>query len=255
MSLEAVIAELRSKGSEESRAGMARFGIQTVKAFGVSIPTLRAIARRLGKDHGLAIGLWRSGIHEARLLASMVEDPERLTPGQMDAWASEFDSWDVCDICCGGLFDRTPVAYEKALEWSGKEKEFVKRAGFALMAALAVHDKDAQDSKFIRFFAAIERGSVDERNFVKKAVNWALRQIGKRNAELNAKSLGVARRVSGNGTSAGRWIASDAIRELESEAVTSRLRRPSRVRASRGGRSPRYTKGRSGRRPPARSSS
>ena len=255
LTLESVMAELRARGNPKSVKAMGKFGIRTDEALGVSVPTLREIAKRVGKDHSLAIGLWKTRIHEARLLAAMVEDPRTLSVEQMDSWVEDFDSWDLCDVCCGGLFDRTPVAYVKAIEWAGRKEEFVKRAGFAMIASLAVHDKEAEDSKFKRFFPAIERGSADERNFVKKAVNWALRQIGKRNMDLNREAINVAGRISTKGTSAGRWVASDAIRELKSDAVLRRLRRPSVARASRGGRYQRYRKGRNGRRPPARSSS
>lgn len=174
-----VIARLREMGDVRVLEGMRRFGINASRenALGVRVPQLRRLAGELGKDHCLAVGLWSSGIHEARLLASMVEDPLMIDEAQMDKWARESNSWDVCDQCCGNLFDKTPVAYEKAREWSGKREEFVKRAGFSLMAALAVHDKKADDAKFIRFLGIIRRSSDDRRNFVRKAVNWALRQI------------------------------------------------------------------------------
>ena len=206
---------------------MARFGIASNNTLGVSVPTLRSMARKLGKDHPLSLALWDSGIHEARILASMVDEPAKVTEGQMDGWARDFDSWDVCDQCCSNLFDRTEYAYEKAAEWAVLDQEFVKRAGFALMAALAVHDKEADDRKFVSFLGPIERGASDERNFVKKAVNWALRQIGKRNLKLNAKALAVAERISKQDSTAARWVASDAIRELRSKAVLDRLRRSS----------------------------
>jgi 3-methyladenine DNA glycosylase AlkD len=188
---------------------------------GVSVPTLRGIAKKLGRDHGLALALWKSGIHEARILASMVDEPARVTSAQMDRWARDFDSWDVCDQCCSNLFDQTEFAYEKAVEWAKLDQEFVKRAGFALMAALSVHDKKAGDRAFSPFLELIEEGATDERNFVKKAVNWALRQIGKRNLGLNARALEVAERISKLDS---RWVASDAIRELRSGAVQKRLR-------------------------------
>ena len=211
-------------GDADAVAGMARYGIATKAAFGVSVPDLRAIARRLGRDHGLALELWDSGFHEARILASMVDLPEEVTERQMEKWVSEFDSWDVCDGCCGNLFDRTPYAYAKASEWSRKKQEFVKRAGYVLMAELAVHDKAAKDSAFTGFFEDIVRGSTDDRNFVKKAVNWALRQIGKRNRKLNIEALAVAKRISEIDSKSSRWVASDAVRELKSESVRRRLR-------------------------------
>lgn len=207
--------------------GMARFGIATDGALGISVPSLRLLARRLGRDHALALFLWKSGVHEARILAAMVDEPSKVTEGQMEAWVSGFDSWDVCDGCCGSLFDKTPFAYAKALEWSRREQEFVKRAGYALMAELAVHDKAAPDSNFLRFFGAIRRGSRDERNFVKKAVNWALRQIGKRNPRLNREAVKLAKEIADIDSASSRWVASDAIRELTSRSVRARLRRSS----------------------------
>jgi 3-methyladenine DNA glycosylase AlkD len=203
---------------------MARFGISTTTALGISVPALRSMARRLGKDHALALALWGSGIHEARILAPMVDEPAKVTEVQMEKWARDFDSWDVCDQCCSNLFARTRFASKKAVEWARQDQEFVKRAGFTLMAALAVHDKKAPDRSFVPFFGLIEKGAADERNFVKKAVNWALRQIGKRNLSLNARALKVAERISKQDGRAARWVASDAMRELRSEAVQKRLR-------------------------------
>jgi 3-methyladenine DNA glycosylase AlkD len=224
---ESVLRELKSRGSPAAVKGMARFGISSKNTLGVSIPTIRGLAKKLGKDHALALALWESGIHEARLLAPMVDEPVKVTEAQMEKWVRDFDSWDVCDQCCSNLFDRTRLAYGKAAEWARREPEFVKRAGFALMAALAVHDKDADDKAFATFFELIEKGSTDERNFVKKAVNWALRQIGKRNARLNREALAAAKEISKLKSPAARWVASDAIRELRSGAVQSRLRRSS----------------------------
>ena len=206
---------------------MARFGINPNGALGLSVPYLRSLAKRIGRDHELAMGLWESGVHEARILASLVDDPRKVTEGQMEKWVADFDSWDVCDGCCGNLFDRTPYSFEKALEWARSDGEFVKRAGFVLMAELAVHDKKAPDSAFLRFFGAIERGSSDPRNFVKKAVNWAVRQIGKRNLKLNRAALELANRISLKESPSAKWVASDATRELKSEAVKKRFRRSS----------------------------
>jgi 3-methyladenine DNA glycosylase AlkD len=203
---------------------MARFGIATDRAFGgTSVPALRAMAKRIGRDHALAAELWASGIHEARLLAAMVDDPAQVTEAQMEAWAAEFDSWDVVDGTCSSLFDRTPFAYAKAMEWSGRNEEFVKRAGFVLMAMLSVHDKAAPDDRFRRFFPLIEAEAGDPRNFVRKAVNWALRQIGKRNPALNEEAMRVAWRIQATGPRPARWVASDALRELQSDAVQRRL--------------------------------
>lgn len=206
---------------------MTRFGISPKDALGVSVPTLRIIARKLGRDHALAIGLWSSGIHEARILASMIDEPAKVTEAQMDNWVRDFDSWDICDQCCGNLFDKTPYALVKAVEWSRKEEEFVKRAGYVLMAELAVHDKESEDSVFLRFFGEIERGATDKRNFVKKAVNWALRQIGKRNRRLNGETIKLATRIQKMNSPSAKWIASDALRELKSEAVQKKIRRSS----------------------------
>jgi 3-methyladenine DNA glycosylase AlkD len=209
-----LIGELEEAGSEENRAGMARFGIHTDNAFGVSIAELRPMARRVGRDHALAAELWASRFHEARILASMLDEPERVTVRQMEAWARDFDSWDLVDQCCANLFARTPMAYRMAERWSGRRAEFVKRAGYALMASLEVKDKAAPDAPFERFLEIIEQGANDDRNFVRKAVNWALRQIGKRNDRLRRKAVRTAERILAQGTRSARWIATDALREL-----------------------------------------
>jgi 3-methyladenine DNA glycosylase AlkD len=219
-----VLKELRTKGDPAAVEGMKRFGIVGEVMLGVSVPELRRLAKKIGRNHELALKLWKSGIHDARLLASLVDEPERVTAEQMEEWVAAFDSWDVCDGCCGNLFDKTPFAYAKALEWSKARPEFVRRAGFALMAELAVHDKSAPDAKFLRFLPAIKTGSTDERNFVKKAVNWALRQIGKRNTGLNAKAIAVAEEIRKSESKSARWIAADALRELKSPAVKRKLR-------------------------------
>ena len=205
--------------------GMARFGINPENTYGVSIPTLRKIAKELETDYHLAQALWSSGIHEAKILASMVDDPEAVTEVQMERWVKGFDSWDVCDQCCSNLFDKTDHAYQKAVEWSAREEEFVKRAGFVLMATLAVHDKKAEDSAFLQFLPLIKRESTDARNFVKKAVNWALRQIGKRNIVLNTKAIETAKEIRELETRSAHWIAADALRELTSEKIQRRLLR------------------------------
>lgn len=189
----------------------------------MSVPNLRKIAKEAGRDHALAGKLWSSGIHEARILASMVDEPERVTKKQVNAWIKDFDSWDVCDQCCMNLFDKLSFAFEKAVEFSKKKREFEKRAGFALMACLAWHDKEAGDEKFKAFFPHIIEGATDERNYVKKAVNWALRQIGKRNLHLNKAAVKTAKEIQEIDAKSAKWIASDAIRELESEAVQKRL--------------------------------
>ncbi len=212
---ESALACLRSLANPANVRGMARFGISSQNTLGISIPMLRTLAKELGKDHTLAQQLWASGIHEARILAAYVDDPKQVTEEQMDAWARDFDSWDVCDQVCANLFDRTPDAYRKAAEWAKRTAEFERRAGFALMAALAWHDKRAGDAQFEAFFPLITTYATDERNFVKKAVNWALRQIGKRNESLRAKALVVARRLAASGSKAARWVGADAVRELE----------------------------------------
>jgi 3-methyladenine DNA glycosylase AlkD len=219
-----LIKKLKSLSNPEAVAGMARFGINPKNTFGVSIPVLRKMAREVGQDHLLAQRLWNSGIHEARILAAMIDLPQEVTEKQMERWVRDFDSWDVCDQVCSNLFDRTKFAHKKAIVWSKRGEEFVKRAGFVLMAALAVHDKEAGDKAFFKFLPIIKKEARDERNFVKKAVNWALRQIGKRNPYLNRMAIKTAKEIQGIDSKAAKWIASDAIRELTSEAVQKRLR-------------------------------
>ncbi|MFQ5919380.1 MAG: DNA alkylation repair protein [Thermoplasmata archaeon] len=223
MDRDAVMARLEALADPEGREGMARFGIATGRALGIRVPELRRLARKIGRDHGLSQELWDTAVHEARILASMIDNPGEVTEAQMEAWVTDFDSWDLCDQVCGNLFDRTPFAYEKAAVWSGRDEEFVTRAGFALMAYLAVHDKKAVDADLLAFLPLIEREAVDGRNYVKKAVNWALRQIGKRNRNLNVASIAVAERIHQVDSPSARWVASDALRELRSEAVQARL--------------------------------
>jgi 3-methyladenine DNA glycosylase AlkD len=224
MNGDAILRQLESLANADNVAGMARYGISVRNTLGVSMPALRQMARPLGKNHGLAQALWASEVHEARILAALIDDPAAVTRHQMDAWANDFDSWDVCDQCCGNLFDKTSWAYPQALRWSRARKPFVKRAGFVLMAALAVHDKKASDQAFLDFLPIIEQQASDERNFVKKAVNWALRQIGKRTRALNAAAIDSALRIQTLASPAARWIAADALRELRSAAVMARLR-------------------------------
>ena len=204
--------------------GMARYGIRTDRAIGVTIYELRPLARRLGPDHGLALELWDTGIHEARILAGFVDNPALVTEQQMEAWALDFDSWDLCDQVCG-LFEETSFAWSKAHEWSEREEEFVKRAAFAIVAGLAVHAKDAPDRDFERFLSVIRRAATDERNYVKKAASWALRNVGKRNPRLNAKAIATAERLRSSASRSARWVGSDALRELASEKIQQRLRR------------------------------
>ncbi|MEE9163389.1 MAG: DNA alkylation repair protein [Thermoplasmata archaeon] len=223
MDRDAVMARLEALADPAGREGMVRFGIATDRALGIRVPELRRLAREIGHDHRLAQELWDTRVHEARILASMIDDPAAVTEVQMEAWVRGFDSWDVCDHVCGNLFDRTPYAYEKAVAWSSRAEEFVKRAAFALIAYLAVHHKEADDAVFVAFFPLIEREAADGRNYVKKAVNWALRQIGKRNRDLNEEAIAVAERVHDIDSPSARWVASDALRELQSEAVQARL--------------------------------
>jgi len=218
-----ILTKLRSLSNPEAAAGMARFGINPKNTYGVSIPDLRKIAKETGKDHALAQELWSSGIHEARILASMVDAHELVTEEQMDSWVKDFDSWDVCDQCCNNLFSKTAFAYKKAVDWSTRKEVFVKRAGFVLMACLAVHDKKAEDKSFELFFPLIQKGASDERNFVKKAVNWALRQIGKRNPNLNKKAIALAKDIQKLDSKSAKWVASDALRELMDMKVQKRL--------------------------------
>ena len=218
-----ILARLKALSNPKAVEGMARYGINPENTYGISIPNLRKIARETGKNHALAQELWASGIHEARILASMIDDPKIATEEQLESWVKDFDSWDVCDQCCMNLFQKTGLAYRKADEWSESDEEFVKRAGFVLMACLAVSDKKADDKQFEVFLPIIRREASDNRNFVKKAVNWALRQIGKRNANLNRKAIETSKEIENLDSRSAKWIASDAIRELTSEPVRKRL--------------------------------
>lgn len=218
-----IIARLESLSDPDSIAGMARFGITPEKAYGVRIPQLRAIAKETGRDLALAKRLWRTDTRETRILASLVYPPAEATEELLESWAAVFTYWEICDACCMNLFEKTPFAWTKADEWSARGEEFVKRAGFVLMARLAVSDKKAPDEKFVHYFDAIRREAGDNRVMVKKGVNWALRQIGKRNKALNRKAIAAAREIRDMGLPAARWIASDALRELESGAVRARL--------------------------------
>lgn len=224
--LSAALNALEQAGERRNVEGMARYGIRSPNMFGVSMPSIRNIARGLGRDHALAAALWESGWHEARILAILVDNPAEVSPEQMDAWAGRFDNWAVCDSACLHLFARISSARGKALDWSARDEEFVKRAGFALMAALAVHDRKAGDDSFLPFLEAVEREAADPRNFVSKAVNWALRQIGKRNLALNSLAIAAAHRIaSKDGSPSARRLAHDALRELTGKAVQDRLGR------------------------------
>jgi len=222
---DALITTIKSMYNADNVAGMARYGINPHNNYGVKLETLRSMAKETGKDHDVALELWTSEIHDARILACLVDDPKMSTNEQIDAWAHDFDSWDVCDACCTHLFQNLPFAYEKAIEWSENEVDFVKRAGFSLMARLAVSDKKAPDEKLEQFLPIIAREAGDDRNYVKKAVNWALRQIGKRNLHLNGLALKTARQIQKQGTKSTKWIASDAIRELAGEKIQRRFKK------------------------------
>lgn len=209
-----VLKWLEKRGSKRVVAGMARYGIPSEGAFGVPMGVLQKEAKRLGKDHALALALWETGRYEAKLLAALVDDPRQVTRRQMDAWARDFSSWADCDTACFTLFDRTPHAWQKASQWAKSPREFVKRAGFALMACLALHDKAAPDAKLRAFLPLVERGSRDERNFVKKGVSWALRAIGRRGPGLHAPALALAKRLAESEAAGCRWVGRDALREL-----------------------------------------
>ena len=224
-SVEEVLKKLKAKARPDQLEGMARYGMVAERRLGVSVPDMRKIAKELGRDHKLALELWKKGIPEARILAAMIDEPEKLTEKQMEDWVKDINSWDVCDQVCANLFEKNAFAWKKILDWSEREEEFVKRTAFALIACLAWHDKEAEDEKFIKLFPVIRRGATDERNFVKKAVNWALRNIGKRNSNLNKAAIKAAKEIQRIDSKASRWVASDAIRELESESVQRRLRK------------------------------
>jgi 3-methyladenine DNA glycosylase AlkD len=225
MNYEEIIQKLQSLANPENVKGMARYGINQKNNLGISIYQLRPLAKEIGRNHALALRLWDSKLHDARLLACFIDDPKQITREQMDAWIKDFDSWDICDQACTSLFDLSSLAYEKVYQWVGYEKEFVKRAAFSLIAGLAVHDKNAMDKDFERFLPILVQNAVDERNYVKKAVNWALRNIGKRNLHLNKAALKTAKEIQKIDSKSARWIASDAIRELTSPKVLQKLER------------------------------
>ena len=223
MPIDEVLDRLQSLANPDNVAGMARFGINPHNTLGIDIYTLRKLAKGIGTDHALALQLWDSGIHEARILASYIADPQHMSEVQIEQWVADFDSWDVCDQVVE-LFSKTPFAYRKGAEWAQRPEEFVKRAAFALIAELAAHDKQAPDEQLVQFFPIIVRASDDDRNFVKKAVNWALRNLGKRNRALNEQAIATAREIQALGTRPARWIAADALRELTSPKVQARLK-------------------------------
>jgi len=225
VSVDDVVDRLKAKARPDQLKGMARYGMTSDNRLGVSIPDLRKMAREIGRDHELALRLWKTGIQDARILAAMIDRPDKVTDRQTEEWVKDINSWDVCDQVCMNLLEKVPFVRKKIDVWSARDEEFVKRTAFSLIACLAWHDKGAPDEDFIRFFPVIRMGATDERNFVKKAVNWALRNIGKRNLNLNKIAVEVAEEIRQIDSKAARWIASDAIRELKGEAVQRRLRR------------------------------
>lgn len=226
-----VFSWLKQKSTRRDRGNLARFGINANKAFGVSMANIQALAKRLGRSHELALALWETGWYEARLLCSFVDEPAHVTPAQMDRWCRDFDNWGICDTICFHLFDGTPHAWAKIPQWSAAEEEFVKRAAFALLASLAGHDKKAGDELFLRYMPLIESAATDDRNFVKKGVSWALRMIGRRNLELNAAAVALARRLANSNDAPARWVGKGALRELTSPAVVRRLASKSKNKA------------------------
>jgi len=224
-SVKDVLDKLQSKARPEQLKGMAKYGMTVEQRLGVSVPDMRKLAKEIGRDHKLALDLWRTGIAEARIVAAMIGDPAKLTDEQMEDWVKGINSWDVCDQVCMNLFEKSQLAWKKIVDWSEREEEFVKRTAFSLIACRAWHDKKASDEKFIELLPVIIQGATDERNFVKKAVNWALRNIGKRNLNLNKAAINTAKEIKRLDSKAARWVASDTLRELESDAIQSRLRR------------------------------
>ena len=223
MTVRQILAWLEKKGTKANRDGMARYAIVAPKAFGVSMATMQQLARQAGRDHDLAAALWKSGWYEARMLTAFVDEPARVTAAQMDRWAKDLDNWAVCDTLCFTLFDRTPHAWRKIEQWSTRREEFVKRAAFALLASVALHDKKAPDAPFVRSLRLIARASTDERNFVKKGVSWALRGIGARNQSLHQKSIALARELSESANSTARWIGKDVLRDLTRPMVRKKV--------------------------------
>jgi 3-methyladenine DNA glycosylase AlkD len=219
-----IVAELRRHASPKNVAGMARYGISTRNTLGVPIPVLRALARHLRPDHPLALRLWRSGIHEARILATMIDDPLRVTAVQLERWLADLDSWDVCDQLCANLLEDVPLARRRMTVWARRKPEFIRRAGFVLMARIAVSDKGAADETFLDCLAFIQRNGADGRNMVRKGVNWAIRQIGKRNSRLHQAAVATAEAFAAHRDASIRWIGTDALREFRSAAVRSRLK-------------------------------
>lgn len=225
MDSQSILKRLKELADPRVLDGMSRYGINTSKALGVTIPKIRFLAKEMGKDHELALELWSIDFHETKFLASMIDDPQMLTSEQMEEWAKDFDSWDVCDQTCNNLFRKSSLAFDKSFEWCKKNEEFIKRAGYVLMANLAVHDKNRKDEDFLNFFPEIYNGSIDDRIYVKKAVNWALRQIGKRSLFLNKKAIECAKDIQKIDSKSARWIATDALRELKNPKIVERIKK------------------------------
>jgi 3-methyladenine DNA glycosylase AlkD len=223
MTVPRILARLERKGTKRNRDGMARYAIVAPKAFGVSVGDIRALGKEIGTDHALAQALWKTGWYEARMLSAFVADPAKTTAAQMERWTRDFDNWAVCDHLCFHLYDRTPHAWTKIHEWSGRREEFVKRAAFALLASVALHDRSAPDAPFTRSLRVIERAATDQRNFVKKGVNWALRSVGERNPDLHDAAVGCARRLAASSDPSARWVGRDAVNQLSRPMVRKRV--------------------------------
>jgi 3-methyladenine DNA glycosylase AlkD len=219
-----ILKILKSKANSKNVEGMAKFGMTATKRLGVSVPDMRKIAKQNGKDHAVAMELWNTGIPEARIVAALIAEPDKLTEKQMENWVKDINSWDVCDQVCMNLFDKTPLAWKKIYDWSERDEEFVKRTAFSLIACIAWHDKTISNEKLMELFPLIKREAIDERNFVRKSVNWALRHIGKKNKNLNTAAIQLAKEIKQIDSKSARWIATDAIRELESEKIQLRLK-------------------------------
>lgn len=222
------LARLKRLGSRKNRDGMARYGLVSKHVFGISVGTLRSIAKQLGKDHAFALALWKTGWYEARMLAAFVDEPAAVTPAQMDRWCRDFDNWGICDTTCFALFDQTPHAFAKIRQWAPRHEEFVRRASFALLASVALHDRTSEDGAFVKCLPLIARAADDDRNFVKKGVSWALRSVGSRSIALHRQSIALAKRLAASDSSAARWIGRDALRDLERPLVARRVAKKSR---------------------------
>jgi len=230
--VQTTLAWLERHGTQKTLDGMAGYGITASKAFGVTVADIRALAKQLGRNHELAAALWDTGWYEARMLTAFIDEPARVTPAQMDRWCRDFDNWGICDTLCFHLFDRTPHAFGKVTQWARRRDEFVKRAGFALLACLALHDRRTGNEPFVRCLPLLEGAAEDERNFVKKAVSWALRSIGGRNAELNAAALVVAQRLAASSDATARWVGKDSRAGLTSPATLERIAVRARARGA-----------------------